>query len=160
MNNIIEYLIKENISITTAESCTGGLLAAKLTSVPGASSVIEGTMVTYSNRIKQNWLNVKTTTLENYGAVSKECVSEMLDGIENASSSSISIAISGIAGPTGGSAKKPVGTVFIGIKNGDKKKIKECHFNGDRSFIQEQSARKALEMLIQLEPDFFDFFKI
>ena len=159
-NSIIEYLTAKKKTLSCAESCTGGLLAAKLTNVAGASAVIEGTMVTYSNTIKKKWLNVKEETLEKYGAVSKECVSEMLDGIQKASDSDISIAISGIAGPSGGTLEKPIGTVFIGVKNGDKKSIKECHFNGDRSFIQEQSARKALELLIQSEPEFFEFFKI
>lgn len=158
--SVIEYLTYKKKTLTCAESCTGGLLAAKLTSVPGASAVIKGTMVTYSNTIKHKWLNVKEETLEKYGAVSSECVSQMLDGIEKASESDISIAISGIAGPTGGTPDKPVGTVFIGIKNGNMKKVEEFHFKGDRAFVQEQSARKALEMLIQSEPDFFEFFKI
>ena len=156
--SIIKYFAEKNKTISAAESCTGGLLAAKFTSISGASAVIEGTMVTYSNRIKQKWLGVKKKTLEQFGAVSKECVSEMLDGIQKMSDSNIAIAISGIAGPTGGSEEKPIGTVYIGVKNEDKKIIKKYLFKGDRSFIQEQSARTALEMLIYSEPEFFDFF--
>jgi len=158
--SIIKYLTAKNKTLSCAESCTGGLLAAKLTSVPGASAVIEGTMVTYSNRIKIKWLNVKKETLDKFGAVSKECVSQMLDGIEKASNSNISLAISGIAGPTGGTDEKPVGTVYIGIKNGDMKRVEKFHFNGDRSLVQEQSARTALKMIIESEPEFFEFFKI
>ena len=157
-SSIIKYFTKKGKKISCAESCTGGLLASKLTAVSGASAVIEGTMVTYSNRIKEKWLGVKKETLEQFGAVSSECVSEMLDGIQNASNSDIAIAISGIAGPTGGSEEKPVGTVYIGVKNGDKKTITRYAFKGDRSFIQEQSARTALEMLIFSEPEFFEFF--
>jgi len=158
--SIIKYLTAKNKTLSCAESCTGGLIASKLTSVPGASAVIEGTMVTYSNRIKMKWLNVKKETLEKFGAVSKECVLEMLDGIEEKSGSNISIAISGIAGPTGGTDEKPVGTVYIGIKNGDTKRVEKLHFNGDRSLVQEHSARTALKMIIASEPDFFEFYKI
>jgi len=155
---IIKYLSAKNKTLSCAESCTGGLLVAKLIAVSGASEVIEGSMVTYSNKIKQEWLGVKEETLRKYGAVSSECVSEMLDGIMQKANSDISIAISGIAGPTGGTPEKPVGTVYIGVKNRDKKTIKKYHFNGDRNFIQELAARSALEMFIYSEPEFFEFF--
>ncbi len=155
---LVEYLTAKKKTLTFAESCTGGLLAAKITSVSGASNVLNGSMVTYSNEIKQKWLGVKQETLEKYGAVSKECVSEMLDGIKKAANASIAVAISGIAGPTGGTKEKPVGTVFIGILNGDRKTVKEYHFSGDRTFIQELSARTALEMIIESEEEFFEFF--
>ncbi len=155
---IVKYFTAKGKTITCAESCTGGLLSAKLTSVSGASNIIKGTFVTYSNKIKQEWLGVKEETLKNYGAVSKECVSEMLDGAQKNAQADIAIAISGIAGPTGGTDEKPVGTVYIGVKNGDNKEIKKYHFEGDRSFVQEQSARVALEMLILSEKGFFDFF--
>jgi len=156
--SIIEYFSKKGKTISCAESCTGGLIASKLTAISGASKVIEGTMVTYSNRIKAKWLNVKEETLEKYGAVSEETVKEMLIGIKEASNCNVAIAVSGIAGPTGGTEEKPVGTVYIGIKNDDLIMTKKFNFKGDRSFIQEQSARAALEMLIYSEPDFFDFF--
>ena len=155
---LVKYFSAKNKTISIAESCTGGLLATKLTSVSGASKIIEGTMVTYSNEIKHKWLGVSKETLDNYGAVSKECVSEMLDGIQKVANSSIAVAISGIAGPTGGSEEKPVGTVFIGILNGDKKNIQEFHFEGDRTFIRELSARTAIEMIIESEDGFFEFF--
>ena len=156
--SIIEYFSKKGKTISCAESCTGGLIAAKLTGVSGASEVIKGTMVTYSNTIKKEWLNVKEETLEKYGAVSDETVKEMLIGIKEVSNCDIAIAVSGIAGPTGGTEKKPVGTVYIGIKNDDLIITQKFNFKGDRSFIQEQSARAALEMLIYSEPGFFDFF--
>jgi len=155
---LIKHLSKNNKTISLAESCTGGLIAYKLTSISGASAVLEGTMVTYSNRIKQEWLDVKKETLEKYGAVSQECVREMLKGIKAKTNSNIAVATSGIAGPTGGSDEKPVGTVYIGVMNEDKIEVKRFNFNGDRGFIQEQAARSAIEMVLYSEPDFFNFF--
>jgi len=157
--SLIEYLSKKGKTLTFAESCTGGLLAAKLTAISGASKVINGSVVAYSNEIKNRWLNVPNDVLEKYGAVSKECVSYMLDGIQNMAQADIAVAISGIAGPTGETETKKVGTVFIGIKDKDKKEIKEFLFKGDRNFIQEQSARKAIEMILYSQKDFFDFFE-
>ena len=155
---LIKHLAKHNKTISLAESCTGGLLASKLTAISGVSEVLEGAMVTYSNRIKQEWLGVKKETLDKFGAVSKECVKEMLIGIKEKSNANITVAISGIAGPTGGSEEKPVGTLFIGVMNEDNINIKKFHFKGDRGFIQEQAARSAIEMVIYSEPDFFNFF--
>jgi len=155
---IIDYFSSIHKKISCAESCTGGILASKFTSVSGASKVIEGCMVTYSNKIKMEWLDVKEDTLNQFGAVSAETVSEMLDGIQKKAHSDIAIAISGIAGPTGGTEEKPVGTVYIGVKNGDNKEVQHYQFYGDRSFIQEQAVRTALYMLINSEPQFFEFF--
>jgi len=155
---LIEYFTKKEKTITIAESCTGGLLASKITSVSGASNILHGSMVTYSNEIKEKWLGVRKETLEQYGAVSQECVSEMLDGIQKAAEASIAVAISGIAGPTGGTKEKPVGTVYIGVLNGDLKRVEKFFFEGDRTFIQELAARTAIEMIIDSEPGFFDFF--
>jgi len=156
--SLIEYLTQKGKTVSLAESCTGGLLAYKFTSKSGASNVIKGTMVTYSNEIKHKWLGVKKETLEMFGAVSKECVSEMLDGIKEKTNSNIAIAISGIAGPTGATETKEVGTVYIGLINDDFNEVKKFEFKGDRNFIQEQAARSAIEMIILSEPDFFDFF--
>ncbi len=155
---LVDYFAAKKKTITIAESCTGGLLAAKITSVSGASKILNGSMVTYSNDIKEKWLGVRKETLEKYGAVSKECVDEMLDGIQKAAKASIAVAISGIAGPTGGSEEKPVGTVYIGVLNGESKVIEKYHFEGDRTFIQELAARTALEMIIDSEEGFFEFF--
>ena len=155
---LVEYFAKKGKTITIAESCTGGLLASKITSVSGASKVLNGSMVTYSNDIKEKWLGVRKETLEEYGAVSKECVDEMLDGIQKAADASIAVAISGIAGPTGGTEEKPVGTVYIGVLNGNSRVIEKFLFEGDRTFIQELAARTALEMIIDSEKGFFEFF--
>ncbi len=156
--SLITYLAAKNKTIAFAESCTGGLLASKLTEKSGASKVLKGSMVTYSNDIKHEWLGVENEVFEKYGAVSSECVSQMLDGIQKQTNCDIAVAISGIAGPTGGTEEKPVGTVYIGVKNGDKKIIKKFFFDGDRINIQEQSARSALEMILYSEEDFFTFF--
>ena len=155
---LLKHLAKKGKKLSIAESCTGGLLVAKLIAISGASEVIEGTMVTYSNRIKHEWLGVKLETLEKFGAVSKECVKEMLLGIKQKANSDIAVAISGIAGPTGGTEEKPVGTVYIGVMNEDKIDIKKFQFNGDRRFIQELAARSAIEMIIYSEEDIFDNF--
>jgi nicotinamide-nucleotide amidase len=150
IKKIILKLSKENKSISFAESCTGGRIAAAFTSVSGASSILNGSCVTYSNEIKHKWLDVSEDTLENFGAVSKECVSEMLDGIQKMAKSNYAIAVSGIAGPTGGTKLKPVGTVYIGILTLEDKKIFHCFFNGSRKEIQEQSTVFAIKKLAKI----------
>ena len=156
--SIVEYFKSKNKQITIAESCTGGLIASKITSVSGASSIIEGTFVTYSNRIKSEWLGVSKETLIKYGAVSKECVEEMARGAKKQSKADIAIAVSGIAGPTGAVEGKPVGTVFVSVLNGDDMEVVRLHLKGDRVSIQEQTLYRAIEMLIRSEEEFFDFF--
>ena len=156
--SIVDYFTSIDKKITVAESCTGGLIASKLTSVSGASAILEGSFVTYSNSIKSNWLGVKEETLINYGAVSRECVAEMAKGAKKQSEADIAIAVSGIAGPTGGVEGKPVGTVFIALLNQDDLTIKRVALKGDRISIQEQTLYIAIEMLIRSEKGFFDFF--
>ena len=144
---IIRYLTQRQQTITFAESCTGGRIAAEFTAVSGASSVLHGSVVTYSNEIKHRWLGVRKDTLEKEGAVSRTCVQEMLDGVQKLSDSDYAIAVSGIAGPTGGTELKPVGTVYIGIKTPFSMKVYHCHFHGNREQIQEQSVVFAIEKL-------------
>ena len=102
-------------TITTAESCTGGLVASMITKISGSSEIFNGSIVSYSNKIKNQELNVKNETLEKFGAVSVEVVNEMLNGVINKFDANFAIAISGIAGPNGGTKNKPVGTVVIGV---------------------------------------------
>ena len=147
MNSIVKYLIKENISITTAESCTGGLIASEIVKHQGVSAIYSGSIVSYSNEIKHKLLGVSEEVLENFGAVSSECVKEMLIGVEKIFGSDISIAVSGIAGPDGGSREKPVGTVFIGVKYKNSLKIEKNLFKGDRIQIQQSTKNRALEMV-------------
>ena len=156
--SLVEYFTSRDKHITVAESCTGGLIASKITSIPGASAILEGSFVTYSNRIKSEWLGVKEDTLINYGAVSSQCVEEMARGAKERSGADIAIAVSGIAGPTGAVEGKPVGTVFVAVLNGDDIKVERLLLKGDRVSIQEQTLYRAVEMLIRSEEGFFDFF--
>jgi len=148
--HIIQELTRREETITFAESCTGGRIAAAFTAVSGASGVLNGACVTYSNEIKHRWLGVENEILKTYGAVSKECVSQMLDGIIDLAEAEYAIAVSGIAGPTGGSEQKPVGTVYIGVRTPESKEIYHCLFRGDRESIQVQSVRFAIKKLGQL----------
>lgn len=156
-NNIVEYLIERfgtiKKHIAFAESCTGGLLATLLTKTPGSSKIFKGSLITYANEIKTAWLGVKTKTLNEYGAVSKETVREMLKGTIKVSDSDYALAISGIAGPGGATKNKPVGTVVIGVRNKNEEIIKIVHFNGDRGYIQYQAAMYAIKLLFDLAKD-------
>ena len=158
MNNIkeceesIEYILgnilcNNKLTISTAESCTGGMVAAKLISYPGiSSSFLEGA-VTYSNEAKIKRLGVKKETLDRYGAVSKETAKEMVEGIAKESSSNTSIATTGIAGPGGGTKEKPVGLVYIAVHMNGYTKVEKCNFNGGREEVRMAATNYALEML-------------
>ena len=151
VGDLFEHIVK-NLppkKITFAESCTGGLLASNLTKIPGSSKCFDGSVVSYANEIKENWLGVKKETLIKYGAVSKECVSEMVDGALKLSRADFAIAISGIAGPTGATPTKPIGTVYIGVGDKDKKVIKHFLFKGDRNYIQYQAMLNGIVMFIR-----------
>ncbi len=143
----LQNLLREhNKTITTAESCTGGLIASMITEISGSSDIFNGSVVTYSNKVKTQELKVKEETLEKYGAVSIEVVSEMLDGVVNKFDANLAIAVSGIAGPNGGTKNKPVGTVIIGILGEDiGKNVEVCHFKGSRKTIQNQVAKYSLK---------------
>jgi nicotinamide-nucleotide amidase len=145
--SILEKLQQERHTISFAESCTGGRIASAFTSLSGASTILNGSCVTYSNEIKHLWLGVDNTLLETHGAVSKACVNQMLDGIVKMAQSDYAIAVSGIAGPTGGTPLKPVGTVYIGLLTPTQKVIEHCLFQGNRNEVQEQSTEFAIELL-------------
>ena len=145
--DIINSLKERNETITFAESCTGGLIAAQFTAIAGVSSVLMGSTVTYANEIKSKWLDVKEQTLIKHGAVSKETVEEMLIGILKMAKADHAIAVSGIAGPTGGTSEKPVGTVYIGIKNKDNSIVQLHLFKGNREAVQEQATNTAIALL-------------
>ena len=138
--SILSLLSKHNLKITAAESCTGGLIAHWLTKESGASVAFDGSVVSYANAIKEAWLEVSVEKLASFGAVSEAVVREMLEGALRLSGADFALATSGIAGPSGGSANKPIGTVFIGVK--DKtgiERIERLHFKGDRNYIQAQA---------------------
>ena len=135
-----------NQSITTAESCTGCLVASMITKISGSSDIFNGSIVTYSNKIKNQELHVQNETLEKFGAVSIEVVDEMLIGVLKKFDANFAIAISGIAGPNGGTRNKPVGTVIIGISDENNHKIVNIYnFKGSREDIQIQAAKVALK---------------
>ena len=144
---IINRLKEKNQTVTFAESCTGGRIAAQFTAISGASSVLMGSAVTYANEIKSAWLGVNKQTLIKHGAVSKECVEDMLTGILKMASADHAIAVSGIAGPTGGTEEKPVGTVYIGVKNSEQSIVELHRFKGDRESVQKQATETAIALL-------------
>jgi len=143
---IIDRLKEKKKTITFAESCTGGRIAAEFTAISGASSVLMGSAVTYANEIKSAWLEVKEETLINHGAVSSQCVEEMLSGILKMASADYAMAVSGIAGPTGGTDDKPVGTVYIGVSNGVKSIVERHLFKGNRESVQEQATATVISL--------------
>jgi PncC family amidohydrolase len=135
--------------VTFAESCTGGLLASRVTAVSGASEIFDGSLVTYSDRLKTQWLKVSPDTLRGFGAVSEECAREMAVGALAVANSGFAAAISGIAGPDGGSAAKPVGTVFIAVADRAGAIFSErLLLKGDRLTIQSAAAAHALRLLL------------
>jgi nicotinamide-nucleotide amidase len=136
LENVIgEMLIKNKLTISTAESCTGGMIAARLINFPGISEAFMEGAVTYSNDAKMNRLGVKKETLERFGAVSSETAFEMAEGIAKTAGTDIGISTTGIAGPGGGTAEKPVGLVYIGLFIKGNVKTWECNFAGARQEI-------------------------
>lgn len=142
-----DMLVNNNLPISTAESCTGGLLAGRLVNYPGVSSVFMEGVVAYSNESKIRLLGVKKETLEKFGAVSRETAAEMAKGIAETSGTRIGISTTGIAGPTGGTDEKPVGLVYIGLYIDGVVKTKEFHFPGDRQKVRDRTVVNALDWL-------------
>ena len=142
-----KILLKNKETISTAESCTGGPIASLITSVPGASAYFQGSIVSYSNDVKQSLLNVKKDTLEKYGAVSEETVKEMLSGLLLKMNTTYGIAVSGIMGPDGGTDDKPVGTVFIAVGNKEGAKVYQLKQRFERNKNIEVTAMMALNMM-------------
>lgn len=144
---IIDLLREQQLTLSLVESCTGGMIASRIVNVPGASDVFLNGFVTYSNESKNNLVGVKKKTLKKHGAVSKKCAKQMAKGGRLVSGTDICLSVTGIAGPDGGTEEKPVGTVFIGCSLGDRTIVKECHFNGNRARIREQTTAHALVFL-------------
>ena len=147
-NKVVQKLIKKKLNISFAESCTGGLLSSNITSVSGSSKVFNLGLITYSNEAKINILKVPKKILNKYGAVSKECCLSMVKNLSKISKANISVSITGIAGPNGGTKLKPVGLVYIGIKKGNKIIIKENLFKSkNRITIQKVTVITALKTI-------------
>ena len=148
---IIFTLKKKKIKISVAESCTGGLLASTITSISGASKVFNLGLVTYSNQAKTKVLKVNKNIIKRYGAVSYECCSAMVKNLSKISKDNINVAITGVAGPKGGTKQKPVGLVYIGVKKGNKIEINKCLFKSKkRSSIQKATVKKALNLILRI----------
>ncbi|CUU39164.1 MULTISPECIES: CinA family protein [Helicobacter] len=148
---VSEILAQRGMKVGIAESCTGGLLSYHFTMLSGASEILDGAMISYANAIKASWLNVSEENLTRFGAVSEPVVRAMCEGILKQSGADVALATSGIAGPTGGSESKPVGSVYIGVQHkGERAHIELCHFDGGRIEVQSQTCAKALEMLLAL----------
>ena len=150
MKSLIKILAKKKLKISVVESCTGGLLASKITSTSGASKVFNLGFVTYSNQAKIKILKVNKNIIQKYGAVSHECCSMMVNNLSKISKANINVSITGIAGPKGGTKSKPVGLVYIGIKKGNKISVNKCLFKSKkRSSIQKASVNKALNLILR-----------
>ena len=151
MKLLIRILTKKKLKISFAESCTGGLLASTITSINGASKVFNLGLVTYSNQAKIKVLKVNKNIIKRYGAVSHECCTAMVKNLSKISKANINVSITGIAGPKGGTKKKPVGLVYIGVKKGNKVYINRFLFkNKKRSSIQKATVKKALNSILRI----------
>jgi len=144
---VAELLTAAGKTLALAESCTGGMIAAQLTDLPGASAFLERGAVTYANRAKHDWLQVPQAVLDGDGAVSDPCARAMAAGIRLASGSDYGLAVTGIAGPDGGSEEKPVGTVFIALAAADDTVVERHRFGGDRQQVRKRTAVAALALL-------------
>lgn len=145
--SVVNLLEKNELTISTAESCTGGLLAGRLINVPGVSDVYKEGFITYTNKAKRKTLGVNKSTLKKYGAVSEQTAKEMAVGAALAADTDISISVTGIAGPDGGTNEKPVGLVYIGVCIRDMVHVEEFRFSGDRANVREQTVISALGLL-------------
>lgn len=144
-----EILAEKNLTVACAESCTGGLLTGRLTNTPGSSAYVEGSIVSYSNRIKNSVLHVKEDTLKKFGAVSEETAREMATNVREIFKTDLGLSVTGIAGPGGGSPEKPVGLVYIGISDGKKIRVKKCNFSGSRNEIRNSSVNEIISETIK-----------
>ena len=148
---IVRLLKKKRLKISFAESCTGGLLSSTITSVSGASKVFTMGLLTYSNQAKTSILKVPKQIIKKHGAVSIQCCLSMVNNLSKISKSKICVSITGIAGPSGATKKKPVGLVYVGIKKGNKIKIHKYLFkNKGRSYIQKATVRKSLGLILNI----------
>ena len=150
-NKLVKKLIQKKLKISFAESCTGGMLSSAITSISGSSKIFNLGLITYSNEAKVDILKVPKKIISKYGAVSNECCLSMVKNLSKISKADISISITGIAGPNGGTKFKPVGLVYIGIKKGNKIIIKKNLFkNRNRISIQKASVTTSLKMISKI----------
>ena len=153
LNTVSEEVVKaflaKGLTLGTAESLTGGMIAASVAGVSGASAVLMGGVVSYDARVKHELLGVEQAIIDTVGVVSEPCARQMAQGAKAALKVDVAVSATGIAGPTGGTPETPVGTVFIGVAWAGGVKVDECHFTGDRQSVREQSAAHALTMALE-----------
>lgn len=140
----------EGKTLATAESCTGGLIGAALTAVPGSSAVYKGGVISYTNWVKENLLHVPAIMLEHWGAVSAPVAEAMAVGARSALQADVAVSVTGLAGPGGDEFGNPVGTVFIGYSDAMTSFSKEFHFSGDREVVRNRAAEEALKILLEM----------
>lgn len=145
--SVVKLLEKYDLSISTSESCTGGLLAGRIINVAGVSEVYKEGFITYTNKSKRKRIDVSKSTLKKYGAVSKQTAKEMAAGTALAADTDVAVSVTGIAGPDGGTEEKPVGLVFIGVFLEGRVTVEEHHFSGDRQQIREKTVEEALKLV-------------
>ena len=149
--DLVKKLTKKKLKIAFAESCTGGMLSSAITSISGSSKIFSLGFVTYSNQSKVMVLKVNKNIIKKYGAVSHECCLAMVNNLSKISKANINISVTGIAGPNGGTKKKPVGLVYIGVKKGAKTQVLKCLFKSKkRSSIQKATVKKALDLVLRI----------
>ena len=145
----VKLLKEKGYTLSTAESCTGGLLAGRIINVSGASDIINVGFVTYANEAKMKYLGVSEEVLRDHGAVSFECAHQMALGVTSQMDAEVGLATTGIAGPGGGTAEKPVGLVYIGCSICGNVSVEEYHFSGTREQIRNRTVKEALTLLIK-----------
>ena len=139
----------EGKTLSTAESCTGGLIGSALTAVPGASRVYKGGIISYWSEVKQNLLGVDAALLQTEGPVSEPVAKAMAEGVRRALCTDAAVSVTGLAGPDGDEFGHPVGTVFVGYANGTVSVVKEFHFTGDRESVRRKAAEAALRLILE-----------
>ncbi len=147
---VVRTFLAKGLTLGTAESLTGGMIAASVAGVSGASAVLMGGVVSYDARVKHELLGVEQQIIDTVGVVSQPCAAQMAQGARAALKVDVAVSATGIAGPTGGTPEIPVGTVFIGVAWDGGVKVDECHFDGDRQSVREQSAAHALQMALEV----------
>lgn len=153
VHQIKERCLKNNLTISTAESCTGGLIGGAITSEPGISACYPGGIVSYANEVKNEILGVSKETLSSVGAVSPECAKQMAEGVRLLLKTDSAVAVTGIAGPDGGTPQKPVGLVYIATATPNRTTVEKNIFSGNRDEVRQATVKKALEMLLDTLPE-------
>lgn len=145
---VVREFLARGLTLGTAESLTGGMIAASVAGVSGASAVLMGGVVSYDARVKHEVLGVEQSVIDTVGVVSEPCARQMAQGARRVLKTHVAVSATGIAGPTGGTPQTPVGTVFIGVSSEQGTRVDECHFEGDRQSVREQSAAYALQLAL------------